>query len=106
MLDNLSLDSRPQRGSKAHTDVQDYAQSCEHPARWPRPATRQSMNQKLTQEETATPQSLYTEAYRYRNSFATRTIPIWNTLPAHMAEADSIEAFNMFKSQLGAQALP
>ena len=42
-----------------------------------------------------------TEAYR--NSFATHTIPIWNTLPAHVVEADSIEAF---KSQLAAQALP
>ena len=57
--------------------------------------TRSSHRKKL--------QHLRASTEAYRNSFATRTIPIWNTLPAHVAEADSIEAF---KSQLAAQALP
>ena len=50
---------RLQRCSKIHIDVQYYAQSCEHPARWPRPSTRQPTHQKLPQWETETPESLY-----------------------------------------------
>jgi hypothetical protein len=37
----------------------------------------------------------------HRNSFATRTIPEWNRLPACVAEADSLDSF---KSQLAALA--
>ena len=73
---------------KCNIMTQDYAQSCEHSAKWPRPSTRQPMHQKLPQQETATPQTLYQGIAQ---------------LPTYVVEADSIEAS---KNQLVVQTTP
>ena len=92
--------SRPWRGSKTHTDVQDYVQSCEHTTRWPRP---QPASQHTRSSQDKKQQHLRASTEAYHNSFATSTIPTWNKLPTHVAETDSVKAF---KSQLAAQATP
>ena len=51
--------------------------------------TRASHSWKLFQHRTRTEE--------LRHSFTTRTIPEWNSLPATLAEADSLD---IFKSQL------
>ena len=102
MLENLSLDPLADRREAARLILM-FKIMHNHVSIPPDDLDLQPASQRTRSSHRKKLQHLRASTEAYRNSFATRTIPIWNTLPAHVAEADSIEAF---KSQLAAQALP
>ena len=85
MLDNLSLDRR-----EAARLILMFKIMHNHVSIPPDDLDLQPASQRTRSSHRKKLQHLRASTEAYRNSFATRTIPIWNTLPAQVAEADSI----------------